>query len=354
MTAQLALEPVERAVPSSGCALAGKRITLLEGTDDTMLDLAEAPHDPQLSRTSTNVEDPPARRNRLLFARRDSDRRARDELIERFLPLARSLARRYEHSGEPLEDLVQVASLALVKAIDRFDPDRGCAFSSYAVPTILGELKRHLRSHAWAVRPPRDLQELSLRVDMAASRLSQQLDRAATPPELAAATGSTDALVMEALLARRSRTAVSLHAPAGGEDDEIVLQDTLGVSDDGYARAETRAVLDRLLTGVSPRAREVLRLRFSLDLTQAEIGSLLGVGEMQISRIVRKTVDQLSRLADDATIAGAAPQPAADTAGAKAQTATPPMNARAEVAWTRARMWDAEATVARPCARLAA
>ena len=268
-----------------------------------MLDLAAAP------RRGSCVENSSARRERLLFARRDrGDRRARDELIERFLPLARSLARRYERSGEPLEDLVQVASLGLVKAIDGYDAARGYAFSSYAVPTILGELKRHLRNHAWAVRPPRDVQELALRVDLAASRLWAALDRAPTVGELAAACECSDERVLEALQARRARGAVSLQAPAGGQDEEVVLQDMLAVSDDGYARVEMRVVLDGLLSGVSPRAREVLRLRFAQDLTQAEIGVLIGVGEMQISRIVRKTIEQLHHIADAAKSAADAPQ----------------------------------------------
>lgn len=255
------------------------------------------------------VEDASSRRDRLLFARRDDgDRRARAELIERFLPLARSLARRYVQSGEPLEDLVQVASVGLIKAIDGFDPARGCAFSSYAVPTILGELKRHLRNHAWAVRPPRELQELALRVDLAAVRLSAALDRAPTVGELAGACASSDERVLEALQARRARGAVSLQAPAGGQDEEVVLQDTLAVSDEGFARAEMRVLLDGWLSGVSPRAREVLRLRFAQDLTQAEIGALIGVGEMQISRIVRKTIEQLHHVADAAKNAGDAPQ----------------------------------------------
>jgi RNA polymerase sigma-B factor len=267
-----------------------------------MLDLAAAPV------RGSHVEDLAVRRERLLFARRDrGDRRARDELIERFLPLARSLARRYERSGEPLEDLVQVASLGLVKAIDGFDATRGCAFSSYAVPTIVGELKRHLRNHAWAVRPPRDLQELALRVDLAAARLSAQLDRAPTIGELAAACECSDERALEAVQARRARGALSLQAPAGGQDEEVVLQDTLAVSDEGFARAEMRVVLDGLLSDVSPRAREVLRLRFAQDLTQAEIGALIGVGEMQISRIVRKTIEQLHHLADAAKNAADAP-----------------------------------------------
>lgn len=238
------------------------------------------------------------RLDRKLFARRDArDPRARDELIERFLPLARSLARRFGHCGEATEDLVQVASLALVKAVDRYDAARGCAFSSFAVPTIVGELKRHLRDRGWAVRPPRDVQELTLRVDRAAERLSMELDRTPTIAELAVAVDSDDELVLEAVQARSGRSALSLHAPAHDENDQSVLQDMLGASDDGYAHAEARVLLERLLTSLSPRAREVLRLRFEQDLTQAEIGALVGVSQMQISRILRQTIQQLRHVA---------------------------------------------------------
>jgi len=199
--------------------------------------------------------------------------------------------------------------MALDKAIDRYKHNQGFALSSYAFLTILGELKRHLRTHGWAVRPPRDLQELSLRVDMASARLTVQLDRAPTVPELADASGVSEQRVLEALQARAARGAVSLHAPANGHDDETVLQDTLGISDDGYARAEMRVLLDGLMNDVSPRAREILRLRFSQDLTQAEIGALIGVGEMQISRIVRKTIAQLRHIADAARMPADPPRP---------------------------------------------
>jgi RNA polymerase sigma-B factor len=240
-----------------------------------------------------------ARMDRMLFARRAAgDPRARDELIERFMPLARSLARRYELASEPLDDLVQVASMGLVKAVDRYEPGRGCAFSSYAVPTIVGELKRHFRDRTWTVRPPRALQELTLRVEAARLRLSQELERAPTVSELAVATGSTDEHVLDALQASTARGALSLQSPTGGRDEDAELQDTLGASDDGYAHAETRALLDALLTGLTPRARIVLRLRFEQDLTQAEIGALLGVSQMQISRIIRQALGRLRHIAD--------------------------------------------------------
>jgi RNA polymerase sigma-B factor len=246
-----------------------------------------------------DVVDSRARVDRMLFARRDAgDPRARTELIERFLPLARSLARRYERSGEPLEDLVQVASLGLVKAIDGYDGERGVAFSSYAVPTIVGELKRYFRDRTWTVRPPRDLQELTLRVDRAAENLSAKLDRAPTVAELAAAIGATDEEVLEALQARGAHRGLSLQAPAGGHESNMVLQDMLGASDDGFAQAETRILLDGLLAALPGRSREVLRLRFEQDLTQAEIGALLGVSQMQISRIIRQAIEQVRHVAE--------------------------------------------------------
>jgi RNA polymerase sigma-B factor len=240
-----------------------------------------------------------ARNDRVLFKRRDhGDRDARDALIERFLPLARSIARRYEHSGEPLEDLVQVASLALVNAVDRYDPTRGYAFTSYAVPTIAGELKRYFRDRTWAVRPPRDLQERVLCVEAAARDLAARCDRVPTVPELAAAIGCGDEEILNALYARRARGALSLDAPAAGQDDHgEMLQDTLGSGDDGYAQAEYRAELERLLRIVAPRTRVVLRLRYERDLTQAEIGALLGVSQMQVSRIIRGAIDRLGLIA---------------------------------------------------------
>ncbi len=224
-----------------------------------------------------------------LFARlRSGDAGARDGLAERYLPLARSLARRYSRSGEPMDDLVQVASLGLVKAIDRFDTAQGTAFSSYAVPTIVGELKRHFRDRTWTVRPPRALQELTLRVEHAITGLSHDLDRAPTVSELATELGSSQEEVLEALQARDGRSGVSLQAPRNGDEDHGALQDTLGGLDDGFSTAESRATLDSLMAGLSPRSREVLRLRFEEDLTQAQIGELVGVSQMQVSRLIRQ------------------------------------------------------------------
>jgi RNA polymerase sigma-B factor len=232
----------------------------------------------------------------------NDDRHARAQLIERFLPLARSLARRYERGSEPLEDLVQVASVALVKAIDRYDPARGYAFSSFAVPTIAGELKRHFRDQTWMVRPPRGIQEVTLRVEGALARLTQQLDRSPTTGELAEAVGVSDEEILEALQARSARGALSLHAPQGEPGDAMSLGDTLGAEDPDIERAEQRAELDRLMSEVSPRARAMLRMRFEEDMTQAEIGAAIGISQMQVSRILRQTIAQLRAAADEAQL----------------------------------------------------
>jgi RNA polymerase sigma-B factor len=235
----------------------------------------------------------------VLFARCDrGDRDARNALIERFLPLAGSVARRYAPSGESLEDLVQIASLALVKAVDRFDVNRGYAFSSFAVPTIVGELKRHFRDRTWVVRPPRELQDLTLRMDRVAIRLSQQLDGAPTVTQLAVALEATEEQVLEAMQARDARHGLSLQAPVRGPEDEQLLQDRLGHSDEGYDRADDRATLEGLLAYLPARSQRVLRLRFEQELTQADIGVLLGISQMQVSRIVRESITRLRHIAE--------------------------------------------------------
>jgi RNA polymerase sigma-B factor len=240
------------------------------------------------------------RSERELFrASRDGDEQARDELATRFMPLARSLALRYQRSGEPLDDLVQVASLGLVKAIDRFDPAREIAFSSYAVPTILGEIKRYFRDRTWAVRVPRGLQELSMRVDRAVGSLSEELHRSPSVKEISTAVGAVEEDVLEALQAGGAYRAVSFEAPTGGTgEDAATLADSVGTHEDGFDRAEDRATLDMLLGAVSERERDVLRMRFEQDMTQAEIGAAIGVSQMQISRIIRQALQRLREEAE--------------------------------------------------------
>jgi RNA polymerase sigma-B factor len=242
-----------------------------------------------------------------LFARlrTQGDARAREQLIERYLPLARRLARRYQRAEEPLEDLVQVASVGLIKAIDRFDVGREVVFSSYAVPTILGELKRHFRDRTWAVRVPRDLQELALRVDRAITRLSVGERRAPSVGEIAQAVDASQEQVLDALEAAAAYRAASLDAPRAVAQDEDAgesIADTMGDQEEGFQRAEERATLEPLLARISARERVVLQLRFGEDLTQVEIGERIGVSQMQVSRLIRQALARMrTGLGDEET-----------------------------------------------------
>jgi RNA polymerase sigma-B factor len=241
-----------------------------------------------------------SREDRRLLERyhREGDPAAREALVERFLPLARQLARRYQRGGEPLDDLIQVASLGLLKAIDRFEPDRPTAFSSFAVPTILGELKRHFRDRGWSVRVPRDLQEMSVRVDKVADTMGRRLGRAPTAAEIAAEIGTTTERVLEAREAAGAYRAVSLDRPR--EDDEGEgMAETFGVDDPGFGLAEDAATVESLMAVLSDREREVLRLRFAEDLTQSEIGARVGVSQMHVSRLIRQAVARLRAAAED-------------------------------------------------------
>ena len=240
---------------------------------------------------------------RLLFTRlaRTRDPALRDTLIQRYLPLARQLARRYQRPDEPIDDLVQVASLGLVKAVDRFDATREVAFSSYAVPTILGEIKRHFRDRTWSVRVPRDLQEMALRVERAVGDLTRDLHRSPSVDELARHLGISQEHALEALEAAGAYHATSLDTPRGSETEPgDTLADTIGGDEYGYVRAEERATIDQLMRTITPREREVLRLRFEEDLTQAEIGELIGVSQMQVSRLIRQSVSRLRLAAQTA------------------------------------------------------
>jgi RNA polymerase sigma-B factor len=250
------------------------------------------------------LQDPRVSEERALFVRlrTDGDARDRDLLIERFLPLAPSLARRYRRSGEPLDDLLQVAALGLIKAIDGFDPDRRIPFSSYAVPTILGEIKRYFRDRTWAVRVPRHLQELSLRVDRAVGELAEGLRRQPSVGEIAAAVGVSEEDVMDALQARGGYRAHSFDAPDGGADEEsTTLGDRIGVDEHGFGRAEERATFAALLGIVTARESEVLRMRFEQDMTQAQIGAIIGVSQMHVSRIIRQALERIRLATSPAT-----------------------------------------------------
>jgi RNA polymerase sigma-B factor len=230
---------------------------------------------------------------------RDGDQAAREALVERFLPLARQLARRYQRAGEPLDDLAQVASLGLLKAIDRYDPSRETAFSSFAVPTVLGELKRHFRDKGWSVRVPRDMQELAVKVDRAGEEMTRTMGRAPTPKEIGERLGATAEQVLEAREAAHAYRAVSLDRPRGPDEDEEGQEfaDAFGIEDPGFARAEDAATMERLMRALTEREREVLRLRFAEDLTQSEIGRRVGVSQMHVSRLIRQSLAKLREVA---------------------------------------------------------
>jgi RNA polymerase sigma-B factor len=239
---------------------------------------------------------------RLLERAHAGDQAARAALVDRFLPLARQLARRYQRGGELLDDLNQVASLGLLKAIDRFDPSRTTAFSSFAVPTILGELKRHFRDKGWSVRVPRDLQELAVKLEPTSEQLLRELGRAPTLAEVAERLDTSAELVLEAREAAAAYRAVSLDRPRDGdeEDGADALGQTVGVDDPGFGVAEDAATVAQLMRVLSDREREVLRLRFVEDLTQAEIGVRVGVSQMHVSRILRQAIARLREAASEA------------------------------------------------------
>jgi RNA polymerase sigma-B factor len=253
-------------------------------------------HDPQLRVSSNPSPLPRLDEDRRLFERyrRDSDVAIRDELVSRFLPLAQHLARRYGRDGAHAEDLVQVASLGLLKAIERFDPDREIAFSSFATPTIVGELKRYFRDKSWTVRVPRDLQERSLAVRRATDELETELGRSPTAAQVAQRVGASVEEVLEARVAAGARQGVSLDRPSvDGDDSETTLADRLGVNDEALARAEDTVTVEHLMSVLSERDRTILQLRFHEDLTQAEIGERLGISQMHVSRLIRQSITRL-------------------------------------------------------------
>jgi RNA polymerase sigma-B factor len=231
---------------------------------------------------------------------RDGDRSAHEQLVQRFTPLARSLARRYAHTSEPFEDLLQVASLGLLKALERFDPEREIAFASFAVPTILGELRRYFRDSSWGVHVPRDLQERALAVGSAQEQLSGERGRAPTVSELAEYLELGSEQVLDALLAGQAYDALPLDAPARcahDDHDRLTQLDTLGSEDERYELIELDATLIAALKHLPARERTIIRLRFIEELSQAEIGRRVGISQMQVSRLLRRSLAQLRLLA---------------------------------------------------------
>src|SRR5258708_11230946 len=244
---------------------------------------------------------------RTLFTswQRDGDVAARDTLVERFMPLARSLARRYDRSSEPFDDLVQVACLGLVKAVDRFDVQRGHAFASFAVPTILGELKRYFRDSGWAVHVPRGPQERALKVEEAQQRLTLRSGRAPTVSEIAEYLEMSIEDVLGALQAAQAYDALSLDAPRPSRDgDSETYGDSLGEEDDRFALIDADVTVAEALRHLPERERRVLKLRFVDDLTQTAIAKRVGVSQMQVSRLLRRALEQLREITDADAVTG--------------------------------------------------
>jgi RNA polymerase sigma-B factor len=225
-----------------------------------------------------------------------------EQLAERHLPLADNLALRYRHTSEPLDDLIQVARLGLIKAARRWDPDRGLAFSTYAVPTILGELRRHFRDSTWAVKPPRHVQELGLELPRVREMLSQELRREPAAVDIADHLDLRIEDVCEAIMAKDGYKPDSLDAPVGVDHDGgAVAQDWLVDERADYGESEARVLLSQLAADLDDRERELLHLRFQEDLTQREIGDRLGCSQMQVSRMLQTVMQRLT--ADAAAVA---------------------------------------------------
>ncbi|HVE46773.1 MAG TPA: RNA polymerase sigma factor SigF [Acidimicrobiales bacterium] len=223
----------------------------------------------------------------------------RGELIEAHLGLAEYLARRFSNRGEPLDDLIQVASVGLLKAVDRFEPDRGVEFSTYATHTVVGELKRHFRDKGWAVRAPRRMQELYLRLGKVVSTLSQELGRSPTIPELAAEAQVSEEEVLEAMEAGQAYRFSSLDAPSPGDEDGDSLGAHLGEVDPLMADAEHRMALTPLIARLPNREQTILHLRFFEGLTQSEIASRLGISQMHVSRLLARSLAKLRAAAEE-------------------------------------------------------
>jgi len=225
----------------------------------------------------------------LVAYHRNGDERAREQALVELMPLVRALASRYAGRGEPLEDLVQVGSIGLIKAVDRFDVDRGVDFASYAVPTIVGEIRRHFRDKAWAMHVPRRLKELSLRLSRTLDQLTTELGRSPTIAELAAAAGVEEEDAIDALDSMNAYSTRSLHAPFDDDSDDS-LSEKLGAEELGYADVEDGAIVEAGLDALDERERQIVELRFFHELTQSQIASEIGISQMHVSRLLRRAL----------------------------------------------------------------
>jgi RNA polymerase sigma-B factor len=225
----------------------------------------------------------------------DGDLSAREQLIEQYMSLVRSLARRYSYRGEQLEDLVQIGAIGLIKAIDRFDLERGVELTTYATPNIIGEIKRHFRDRGWSVRVPRGLQELNVQLSKLVEQLTVQLSRSPTIPELAKAAGVEEEEVLEALESGRAYSSLSLSQGSGGgeDDDDLDPLESLGTEEHQYEVSEDRAVLAPGFAVLDDRERTILHLRFFEGLTQSQIAQQVGISQMHVSRLIRRSLEKI-------------------------------------------------------------
>jgi RNA polymerase sigma-B factor len=234
--------------------------------------------------------------DRILLRRyhENGDLQAREKLIEQYMSLVRSLARRYSYRGEQLEDLVQIGAIGLIKAIDRFDLERGVELTTYATPNIIGEIKRHFRDKGWSVRVPRGLQELNVQLSRLVEQLTVQLGRSPTIPELAKAAGVEEEEVLEALESGRAYTSLSLSVGGGGgDDDDLDPLESLGTEEHQYEVSEDRAVLAPGFKVLDERERRILQLRFFEGLTQSQIAQQIGISQMHVSRLIRRSLEKI-------------------------------------------------------------
>ena len=242
----------------------------------------------------------PAKVDDLLAAACAGDERARERVLQAHLPLVMALASRYSGRGEPLEDLVQVGSIGLVLALKRFDPERGVPFKSFAIPTVVGEIRRHFRDRAWALHVPRGLKELSLRLSRTTEQLTSELGRAPTVPELAKALERPEDEIVEALDISNAYSTRSLFEPQFDDGDDMSFREVLGQTDPGYAEVEEVAVVEAGLAALDERSRRIVELRFFHGWTQSEIAVEVGISQMHVSRLLRHSLELMrGRLEDE-------------------------------------------------------
>lgn len=246
-------------------------------------------------RTRSGVAEWDKTRTRELFYRykERGDERAREQLVMNHLNLVRYLAAKFKNRGEPIEDLVQVGTIGLIKAIDRFDPSRGLEFTTYATPTIMGEIKRHFRDKGWSVRVPRRLQELSAKITQVSEELTRELQRSPSVAEIAERAGASVEDVLEAMESSSAYSSVPLEGGADNDEDTSSVIDRFATEDSDLSSSDDRMVLEEAIRDFSAREKEIIRLRFEEGLTQVEIAKRLGVSQVQVSRLLRRTLARL-------------------------------------------------------------